>query len=125
TYDYWHARFNEDPAVVGRVVRLNKHPFTILGVGPPGFHGTMLFFGPQLFVPVVQEEQIDGTRRLELRGTHWLFQVVGHLKPGVTTTQAGAALNTIGADLEKTYPKEDAQMTFALARPGLYGDYLG
>src|SRR5262249_62019770 len=58
-------------------------------------------------------------------GTHWIFMVMGHLKPGVTTSQAIADLNSIGAFLEKTYPKDDGQMTFALARPGLYGDFLG
>src|SRR5262249_32969078 len=56
---------------------------------------------------------------------HWIFMVMGHLKPGVTTSQAIADLNSIGAFLEKTYPKDDGQMTFALARPGLYGDFLG
>jgi predicted permease len=125
TYEYWHARFHDDPAVVGRVVRLNKHQMTILGVAPPEFHGTMLFFGPQLFVPLVHEEQIRGTNRLNARGNHWLFQVIGHLKPGVTVAQAVADLDAIGADLERTYPKDDGQMTFALARPGLYGDFLG
>ena len=51
--------------------------------------------------------------------------VMGHLKPGVTPAQAIADLNSIGAYLEKTYPKDDGQMTFTLARPGLLGDYLG
>jgi len=125
THDFWHVRFHDDPAVVGHVVRLNRRPVTILGVAPPDFHGTMLFFEPQLFVPIVHEEAGDSTNRLNVRGNHWLFQVIGHLKPGVTPAQAVADLNGIGADLEKTYPKEDGDMTFALARPGLYGDYLG
>ena len=47
---------------------------------------------------------------------------LGHLKPGVTPAQAIADLNSIGAYLEKTYPKDDGQMTFTLARPGLAGD---
>ena len=124
-HQYWHAQFHDDPRVVGRVVRLNKHPFTIIGVAPPSFHGTMSFFGPQVWVPVIQEAQVDGTHKLEARGARWLFQVVGHLKPGVTVSQAIRDLNAIGADLEKTFPKEDGQMTFVLARPGLYGDFLG
>src|SRR5204862_4124642 len=36
-----------------------------------------------------------------------------------------ADLNSIGSDLEKNYPKDDGNMKFSLARPGLYGDYLG
>jgi len=125
TYDFWHARFHDDPSIIGHVVRVNRRPVTILGVTPPGFHGTMLFFEPQMFVPLLHEEPGDASSRLNVRGNHWLFQVIGHLKPGVTMQQAVADLNAIGADLEKTYPKDDAQMTFTLARPGLYGDFLG
>jgi predicted permease len=124
THDFWHAQFHDDPAVVGRVVRLNRRPVTILGVAPPDFHGTLMFFGPQLFVPLVHEEPADGTNRLNARGSHWIFQVIGHLKPGVAVAQAIADLNAIGADLEKTYPKDDGDMTFALAQPSLYGNYL-
>src|SRR5260370_23727003 len=50
---------------------------------------------------------------------------MGHLKPGVTPAQAVADLNSIGSYLEKTHPKDDDQRTFTLARPSLYGDYLG
>ena len=53
------------------------------------------------------------------------MMVLGHLKPGVTPAQAIADLNSIGAGLEKSYPKDDAHMTFALTRPGLAGDWLG
>ena len=49
----------------------------------------------------------------------------GHLKPGVTPAQAIADLNSVGAWLERTYPKTDAHLTFALARPSLAGDLLG
>ena len=51
--------FPGDPGVVGRVVRMNKHPFTIVGVAPPGFHGTLLFFSPDFFVPMVNQEQVE------------------------------------------------------------------
>src|SRR5262249_9165449 len=44
SWAYWHSHFHEDRDVIGRVVRLNKHPFTILGVAPPEFRGTVLFF---------------------------------------------------------------------------------
>jgi predicted permease len=47
-----------------------------------------------------------------------------HLKAGVTWEQAIADLNSVGADLEKTYPKDDHDMIFSLGRPSLYGDYL-
>jgi hypothetical protein len=49
SYAYWHSHFQDDRTVVGRVVRLNRQAFTILGVAPSGFHGTILFFAPDIF----------------------------------------------------------------------------
>ncbi len=125
SYGYWHTRFQDDPGVVGRTVQLNKHPFTIVGVTPPEFHGTLVFFYPDFFVPIVNQEQVDGESLLNVRGKRWVFMTMGHLKAGVTPAQAVADLNSIGSYLEKTYPKDDDQRTFTLARPSLYGDYLG
>ena len=50
---------------------------------------------------------------------------MGHLKTGVSPAQATADLNSIARYLEKTYPKDDQQMSFSLTRPGLIGDTLG
>jgi predicted permease len=124
TYDFWHTHFQDDRSVVGRVVRLNRHPFTILGVAPPQFNGTLLFFNPALFVPLV-EHPVLADNNLNNRGDRWIFEVMGVLKPGITQAQAVADLNAIGSYLEKAYPKDNGPMTFALVRPGLYGDYLG
>jgi predicted permease len=125
TYAYWHTRFQDDRGVVGRVVQLNKHPFTILGVAPPEFRGTLLFVFPDFWVPLVNQEQVEGANDLNERGKRGLLMVLGHLKAGVTPAQAISDLNSIGAYLEKTYPKDEGQMTFSLARPGLAGDWLG
>jgi predicted permease len=124
SYAYWHSHFQEDRNVVGRVVLVNKHPFTILGVAPPEFNGTLVFFYPDFWVPMVQQEQVQGLKVLDARGEHDMFMTLGHLKAGVTPTQAVADLNSIGSYLERTYPKTDAYMTFTLARPSLVGDML-
>ena len=125
TFAYWHSRFQDDRGVVGRTVQLNKHPFTILGVTPPGFRGTVLIFAPDFFVPIVNQEQVDGWSGLNDRANRWVGAVVGHLKAGVTSAQALADLNSIGSYLEKTYPKEDSQMRFIVAREGLPGPVFG
>ena len=122
SHAYWTTHFQADPAVVGRIVQVNKHPFTILGVAPPEFHGLIMFFNPDFFLPFVANRGADD---LNARGNRWVFMVFGHVKDGVTTAQATADLNSIGADLEKAYPKVESKMTFALVRPNLYGDYLG
>lgn len=124
THAYWHSYFRDDPGVIGRVVQINKNPFTIVGVAPPDFHGTLVFFSPDFFVPLVNQEQVKGQNDLNERYKRSVFCVMGHLKPVITPAQAIADLNSIGARLEKSYPKDDRDMTFLLAPPSLYGNYL-
>jgi predicted permease len=124
TYSFWHTQFQDDRGVVGRTVQVDKHPFTIVGVAPPEFNGTLLFFHPAFFVPIVNHEQLAADD-LNARGNRWVFMTMGLLKAGVTPAQAIADLNSIASYLEKTYPKDDSTVTFSLARPSLYGDYLG
>ena len=123
SYALWHSRFNGDRAAVGRTVQINKHPFTIVGVAPPAFRGTELFFAPDLWAPIVDTPQIHDWDSLEERGNHndW---VIGHLKPGVTPASATADLNAIGTSLAKSYPKSDDGLKFSLSRPGLAGNTL-
>jgi len=125
SYAYWHDHFQDDRNVLGRMVQVDKHPFTIIGVAPPGFHGTLLFGYPDFWIPMVNQDQVDGISWLDARGTRNVFMVLGHLKPGVTHAQAVADLNAIGAYLDKSYPQEHGKTTYELARPELYGDYMG
>jgi predicted permease len=114
SYAYWNGHFQADRGVVGRIVQLDKHPFTIIGVAPPNFQGTMLFITPDFFMPIVNQEQMDGVS-LDTRGTiHGVFETFGHLKPGVTPAQALADLKSVGGNLEKTWPKEFGQNSYVL-----------
>ncbi len=124
SYAYWSSHFQGDRGVVGRVVQINKHPYTILGVAPPSFRGTELFFAPDVWIPIMQIQQLEDWDALNQRGGHFLW-VVGRLKPGVTPAQASAELDTLGIALGKAYPKDDEGLTFSLAKPGLVGDFLG
>jgi len=121
---YWRAHFGGDPRVVGSVVDLNKHPFTVIGVTPAEFHGTELFLWPDFFVPMVNEEQLEGYSFLVKRYNHGLF-VIGEMKPGVTLQQASNDLNTVAAQMAKQYPTEDDQFGIRLVTPGLFGDQVG
>ena len=56
---------------------------------------------------MVNQEQVEGCERSERARDPRLFMVLGHLKAGVTPAQAVADLNSVGAYLEKTYPKDD------------------
>jgi predicted permease len=120
SYAYWHSRFQEDRAVVGRVVRLNKHPFTIVGVAPPGFQGTLMFISPDFFMPIVNQEQVDGESFLNARGSdRGVFEAMGHLKPGVTPAQATADVNAVRAFIEKSYPHAFRHQHSSLIHQGL------
>ena len=118
SYAYWHSHFHDDRGLLGRTIQVNKHPFTIIGVAPPEFRGTLIFFSPNFFVPMVDQEQVEGSDSLNDRANRSLLTIIGHLKTGVTPAQAVADLNSVGSYLEKTYPKEDdGDMNFSLARP--------
>jgi TRAP-type C4-dicarboxylate transport system permease small subunit len=124
SYAYWHDHFHDDAGVVGRTVQINKHQFTIIGVAPPAFRGTELFFAPAMWIPIVEQPIVEDYNGIQYRGNHGAF-VDGRLKPGMTPAQATEDLNTVGAWLSKTYPSDDEGVKFSLARPGLVGDMLG
>ena len=94
SYAYWKSHFEGDPSVAGRVVRLNKFSYTILGVAPPQFRGTELFFAPDLWAPLVNEPQIEGGSDLDSREARGMW-LVGHLRSSVTPKQATEDLNAI------------------------------
>ena len=120
SYAYWHSHFHDDREVVGRTVRLDQHPFTVIGVAPRGFQGTLLFVSPDFCMPIVNEEQVNGEHLLDARGSNSaVFEIFGHLNPGVTPAQATADVNAVGAYLEATYPKEFSHKRTTLAHQGL------
>jgi predicted permease len=121
---FWRTRFHTDPRVVGTSVDLNKHPFTIIGVAPAGFHGTETFLWPDFWMPMVNEQQVEGFDFVTKRGNHSIW-ILGLLKPGVTQQQATANLNSIAKQLAKQYPGFDDGLSARMVKPGLMGDALG
>ena len=92
SFSYWRRRFGSDPRIVNDTIQINGHPFTIVGVAPPGFHSVVLGDRPDVFVPMMMKaEAIPGTKNLEDRRSSWL-NIVGKLKPGVTREQAEAGI---------------------------------
>jgi predicted permease len=95
-YDYWRSRFQGDPGVLGRVLRLNGYPMTIVGVARRGFRSTDVSVGPNLYVPAMMRSELLGTpfARWNNRHNFWL-QAIGRLRPGVSTQQAEGELLVI------------------------------
>ena len=120
----WRTRFNADPSVLGRPVELNKHPFTIIGVAPRTFNGTEVFLWPSFWMPMINEEQVEGYNFLVKRSNHGIF-VIGSLKPGVTVQQATDNLNALAHQMRREHPVEDDSLAARLVNPGLLGDILG
>jgi predicted permease len=95
TYGFWLRRFGGDRALVGKTVRLNGFPITIVGVSPPGFNGTDVGTAPAFFVPLMMKAQMTPTYDgLKERRYLWL-QLLARLKPGVSREQASAAMTVM------------------------------
>jgi predicted permease len=124
SYPYWKTRFQGDRYVVGRTVQINRHIFTIIGVAPPHFHGIELFFWPDLWTPLVNQSEIEGSSTLDERYLRSLF-LIGRLKSNLALVRAQTDLDSIADYLKKTYPRDDDGMLFKLTKPGLGGNYLG
>ena len=122
-YSFWHTHFNDDRGVVGRSVQLNKHPFTIIGVSPPGFRGPWLLFDSPMFIPMINQQQVDGVSLLNERRSRDVDFVFGRLNRGVTPAEATDDLNSIGSYLKKTYPEGERPSTMSLGQLGLSGHY--
>ena len=120
----WRTRFNADPRVIGTTVDLNKHPFTIIGVAPKSFNGTELFIWPEFWIPIVNEEQIEGYSFMVKRFNHGIY-VIGSLKPGVAAQHAAENLNAVAHQMTHEHPTEDDGLGARLVKPGLMGDVFG
>lgn len=101
----WRRQFAADPGIIGRVVDLNRHAFTIIGVVPAEFPGTMTpsvfdFWAPLSMVYEVRGQALSTTRR-EVRGWHNFAR----LNPGVSIAQAQAAVSALDEGLANAYPK--------------------
>jgi predicted permease len=119
SYSYWQ-RSGLDPNLVGSTLRVNERAFTVIGIAPRGFTGTMVVFGADLFFPLgvfhSTSSDFDGEnqRRLESAGVFNLF-LVGRLADGVTPDMAAERLTRAGSELQRAFPAEykDARVTIA------------
>ncbi|HLJ44610.1 MAG TPA: ABC transporter permease [Bryobacteraceae bacterium] len=106
SHRFWQTRLGGDPNVIGRHILLNKRPFTIVGVTPPPFIGSILGLGYELWLPVSMQGTFTGASDLFTnRDSHWLLGQA-RLKPGVDQRQVEADLTAISAQLAKetTHP---------------------
>jgi putative ABC transport system permease protein len=101
SYRAWVRRYASDPHVIGRTIRVNTQPYTIVGVLPATFEAPIVW-GP---VEFVMPRSMEASFRTNWKDS-WM-QVVARLKPGVSRRQAQAELSTLAARLEQAHPKEN------------------
>jgi predicted permease len=106
---YWRRRFGGDTNVIGRVVDLNRGSFTIVGVVPGNFRGTMSGLRFSFWAPLVMHEQVANFGSLTSRGDHWLH-TQARLQPGVSRASAQAVVDIAARQLEQSYPATNREI---------------
>lgn len=106
SHTFWQNRFGGDRDVLGRTIRIDGEPVTIIGVMPASFDWRMMwgraaFWRPLNFTP----DQLKSR-------TYRVFQLVGHLKPGVGPEQVGVELGPVAANQQKDFPQDYAGLTY-------------
>jgi len=95
SYRAWQQEYGSDPKIVGSTFILNGHPFTIIGITPPGFFGeTLRSDPPDLWLPILQEPTFSGKNSFLHHFQAWL-RVIGRLKPGATPDAVPARMTTL------------------------------
>lgn len=120
SYDFWRRQFGARSDVLGKPVKLNGHPFTVIGVAQQGFRGTEVFFWPDYWMPVVNAQQVTGWDDFCCRD-HVGFMVMGRLKPGTSARQAAESLNAVATQMGRQ-DKKDEGLTLRVREPGPAGN---
>ena len=116
SYRYWQ-KHDLDPSVLGSQLLINGRSFTIVGIAPKGFVGTMQILSPEVWLPMSVYDQVandfqsdNKTTISDRKGTD--VRIMGRLKPGMTAAAAKPALEGLAANLENAYPAEQKDQTF-------------
>ncbi len=105
SYRMWQTRYASDPKILGKIIRLNRHPLTIVGVAPPTFRGSLAGVLYDVWVPVTMATAMGtGNGTLHYRATRDETSTIVRLKPGVTLAQARSEVSALGKRLAAAYP---------------------
>ncbi|MBA4137124.1 MAG: hypothetical protein C0518_07395 [Opitutus sp.] len=118
SYQYW-KKTGFAPDLVGSTIRINERIFTLVGIAPEGFSGTMMLVGPEFYFPLGVYSTLlghsdDQTKRTLERADAYNLILVARLAPGVSPESAAQALGALGLALEQTFPVEFKDKTVGL-----------
>ena len=106
SYEYWSQRFGGDRGILNATISINGHPFTVVGVAPPGFRSVVVGDQPSLFIPMMMKPEVTpGWNDLEKHRSRWL-NIIGRLKPGESIGTAEAGLEPLWKSLRQEELKE-------------------
>ena len=105
----WRDRFSRAAEVVGRSIRVNGQPATIVGVAPPGFHGAIMTPGEDLWVPLGAFYEAVGSRGLLTDRRTPAVVIAGQLAPGVSLAGARAEFAAMSTQLRTAYPADNKE----------------
>ncbi|HEX8878635.1 MAG TPA: ABC transporter permease, partial [Candidatus Acidoferrum sp.] len=100
----WRSRFGADAGMVGRSITLDMRPYTVIGVMPASFHTPFLNQANQVWIPLAQDPLFSVWMTKPLR-EHWMA-AIARVRSGISSTEARAELDTIGARLAREFPEE-------------------
>ena len=110
----WKTRFNADPAIVGRTITLNRQPYTVIGVGPEDFYGTISGLRFDLFVPLTMQASLTGGGQwLTNRGARPLY-LFARLKPNVAIERARDEVASLAAASAREFPASNRNISATL-----------
>jgi len=114
SYSYW-KKSGADPDILGKTRQINGRIYTVVGITPKGFTGTIAMLSPELYLPLGMYEAVANDfegrgRSLSLRDNHALI-VAGRLKNGTSLESANASLSLVADRLAKAYPGENKDHT--------------
>ncbi len=100
----WQSKFATDPRIIGRQILLNKRNFTVVGVMPEAFEGSVVGLRFDMWVPVTMADALSGGDfGLEKRGAAWGGWYQGRLNPGAGRSAAAADLGSIASQLAREF----------------------
>jgi predicted permease len=106
-YSYWQTHFGADPEIVGKQVKVNGYPLTVVGVAPKGFQGLHPFVDVQAYLPFSMRTIEAPPSDFLTDRTSRSLNLFGRLKAGVGLGQAQAVLGVVAARLARDHPKSE------------------
>lgn len=114
----WQRRFRRDGQILGKMVRLSGHAFTVIGIAPSAFHSMDQLLDMEFWIPVgLSGELVPNPPPMDDRGWHWLH-IVGRLRQGVTREQVGTELSTLAERFALNHPDTDKGNSFLIEQAG-------